>query len=265
MNQFTNKFFMLLLAATLFFIPNKVSAWGKKGHSLTAQIALHYLDSDTKNKVLKYLGGMSFEEAASWMDELRSKKEYDFMKPFHYINIEKNEIYEENEKDNIVNELNKTIKQLKNIEDLSNESIKFNLLKIFHLVGDLGQPLHVGYGEDKGGNTIQVSFFGNGSNIHSVWDTKIIEYQKISIEDCLKHANFSKKEMRKLRRINVEKWMQHSRSLLNNVYDIKSNKVETEYIKANQSIIEKQLLISGIRLASVLKKLFKNFNNEQSI
>lgn len=46
---------------------------------------------------------------------------------------------------------------------------------VVHLEGDAHQPLHAGYGDDKGGNTCQVRWDGRGSNLHHVWDTGMIE------------------------------------------------------------------------------------------
>jgi hypothetical protein len=46
---------------------------------------------------------------------------------------------------------------------------------IVHFVGDVHQPLHAGYADDKGGNTYQVQAFGRGTNLHALWDTGIIQ------------------------------------------------------------------------------------------
>jgi nuclease S1 len=45
---------------------------------------------------------------------------------------------------------------------------------LVHLIEDLHMPMHVGENHDKGGNTLQVRFFDQGSNLHSVWDNGII-------------------------------------------------------------------------------------------
>ena len=42
-----------------------------------------------------------------------------------------------------------------------------------HFIGDLHQPLHVGYGEDRGGNAIDVSYHGQATNLHALWDTDL--------------------------------------------------------------------------------------------
>jgi hypothetical protein len=40
---------------------------------------------------------------------------------------------------------------------------------IIHLVGDVHQPLHLGKKEDRGGNSLNVFFFGVRTNLHSLW------------------------------------------------------------------------------------------------
>jgi S1/P1 Nuclease len=56
-----------------------------------------------------------------------------------------------------------------------NDGQKLQALKFLgHWVGDVHQPLHVSFGDDRGGNDVQV----NGvceCNLHSVWDSCIIE------------------------------------------------------------------------------------------
>lgn len=92
---------------------------------------------------------MSIEEAANWMDDIKSDKKYDYMRKLHYINADKGQNIVPNNEENIVGALTKTIDELKNYKSLSKEDIKIKICIIFHLIGDLHQPLHVGYGEDR--------------------------------------------------------------------------------------------------------------------
>lgn len=41
-------------------------------------------------------------------------------------------------------------------------------------VGDIGQPLHCEF-LDVGGNTIDVTYDGDSTNLHAIWDTQIPE------------------------------------------------------------------------------------------
>ena len=48
---------------------------------------------------------------------------------------------------------------------------------IAHLVGDIHQPLHAGFAEDRGGNSVDVRFDGRKENFHSLWDTALVELE----------------------------------------------------------------------------------------
>lgn len=48
------------------------------------------------------------------------------------------------------------------------------LIFVIHLIGDVHQPLHCGYGYDYGGNLVKVTFFGEQTELHAVWDSGMI-------------------------------------------------------------------------------------------
>lgn len=252
-------FLSLILAAMLFAIPSRTMAWGKTGHGLVAEIAYHFLDDSTKQLVKKYIGDMSIEEMASWMDENRSNSYYDYMKPWHYLDMDKGEIYKASTEKNLLTVLFSAITELRHMETMKKKDIRRDLLLIFHLVGDLHQPLHTGYATDKGGNTVDVSSQNFSSNLHSAWDTQIIETEGISLAKCLKvYDAYSPEEVDTIKKINVLRWMYQSRSYLDSVYDFKKGYLDSNYIKRGVNIIEQQLVIAGLRLASILTAVFKS-------
>jgi len=238
--------------------PSKTLAWGKKGHALVAEVAFTYLDENTKKTVLQYLDGMTIEDAANWMDTIKNDHSYDYMKPYHYVNFDKGATVVELNGDNIIYQLNETIKELRNKKNLSREEISTKIKILFHLIGDLHQPLHVGYGSDKGGNTMQINYNGKGTNLHSFWDSGIITSKGITLQDCLNSNKFCKNKLRKIKKINVIKWSIESRNLLDQIYNTGGNKVNDEYVNKNAALIATQIHKAGIRLASVLKEVFKN-------
>ena len=63
------------------------------------------------------------------------------------------------------------------------QALKF----VVHFVGDVHQPLHAGYRHDKGGNTVQVSFAGRGTNLHSLWDSKLLAAASLDEAAYLEH------------------------------------------------------------------------------
>lgn len=254
------KIYIIALAITcyLFIIPATCSAWGPDGHHYVAEIAKMYLDKGVEKKVQNVLGAMTFDEAAVWMDEIKKDHAYDALKPWHYIDFDKDKTYVKTEEANIVNALEQSIAKLRNKKALTDNEINTYVKYLFHLVGDLHMPLHTGYPQDKGGNDIKVDFMGKQKNLHYVWDMAIIEYKKITVEDCIKAGSaFSKEEIKNMQKIDVVKWMEESRHYLNEVYDVKDGIITEEYINKNTPVIEKQIFKAGIRLAAILNEMFK--------
>ncbi len=217
----THKLIALLIV--LIILPVKTFAWGSKGHALVAEVDFNYMDENTKKEVLKYLNDMTIQDAANWMDNVKSDHSYDFMRAYHYVNFDKGVNVVETNGDYIIYQLNATIKDLQNKNNLSKEEINTKIKIIFHLIGDLHQPLHVGYGDDKGGNTMQINYNFRGTNLHSLWDSGIIEYKKISLPDCLGIIKYSKNEIRALQDINVVNWATDSRAYLPLIYKTGGN------------------------------------------
>src|ERR1043166_2710223 len=89
-------------------------AWGAYGHKLVGDIAKVYVNKSASHSVQKYLGDMNWADASVWMDEIRSNHFYDYLKPMHYINVEEGKSYVKSNEDNIINELEKVIQELKN-------------------------------------------------------------------------------------------------------------------------------------------------------
>jgi len=231
--------------------------WGSKGHKIIAEIARQYMNKNVIDSVQYYLGDMTFEQASVMMDEVRSDHTYDYMKPWHYVNVEKDKTYVKTKESNVVNEIQINIAALKNSHG-GKEKMNFALKVLFHLVGDLHQPLHCGYAVDKGGNTIDIEFNGKKKNLHKLWDAEIIEKERITMSDCLKLANkLTMADKETLSENDVVEWMEESRGLLPGVYDFKTGVITQEYVDKNKVVIQKQLMSAEKRLAGILNQNFK--------
>jgi len=252
---------LTIIAASFLLIPQFSFAWGSRGHRLVASIAFHFLDDTTRQKVQQYLGKMSFEDAGTWMDDMRSNSYYNYMRTWHYVDIEKGETFKDAPQKNLISIVNAAINQLeKNQADLNDKDVRTDLLLIFHLIGDLHQPLHCGYTSDRGGNSINISADNFSNNLHSTWDTQIIEDDDISFYDCLQYYNsLTPSDIKAIDKINLVQWMYQSRYYLDTVYNFKNGYLDSNYLKSAKVIIEKQLLIGGMRLATILKEVMKNY------
>ncbi|UAY53628.1 S1/P1 nuclease [Ferruginibacter albus] len=254
-------FIAIFLFASLY--SKRSFAWGKTGHEIVPEIAFYYLDSSVKKNVLEYLANTSIEDAANWMDNKRSDGSFDYMKPWHYVDFEKGTSYNTCSDNNIVWELQHVLRELSYKNTLPEEEVRLDLLILFHLIGDLHQPLHCGYAQDRGGNDIKLTFLTMPSNLHKVWDEGIIDNQHISMQSCIAFMENDYKlgkikELATADSLNVIDWLNDSRSLLDSVYDFKDNDLTMDYCLKNKAVIQKQLFIAGIRLAAILKKYFSN-------
>ena len=248
------KILFILAGANL--ISAQCQAWGKQGHHIVAEIAGKMMSEKTRNIVTTYLDSTSFNDASTWMDDMRKDHSYDHMKPWHYVNIAKGADYSANNDENVVNEVNKVMAELKHKDKLTNAQIKQDIMILFHLVGDIQQPLHAGYASDKGGNDIKVNYKGNATSLHWVWDNEIIESEHITVGACLaKGAAMPAKDSKIT--TDITQWISATRPLLTNVYAFDGTTISNEYITQNVPVIEQQLFLGGMRLAAVLDECFK--------
>lgn len=246
-----------ILVLIILFTTFKSFSWSKDGHEIVAQIAKHYLKKPVLDSVQKYLDTLSFEKASTWMDEQRNNHQFDYLKPWHYVNIAKDKTYVKTEKANLINQLQIAIDNLMCHKKLSPTEIAFNLKVLFHLVGDLHQPLHCGYFEDKGGNEIELEYLGKKDNLHHVWDKRLIATNKIDTAFCISFINsMNPNQLKKIEKVNVMEWVKESRTLLPFVYDFKDNQLNSEYVLMSNEVVTMQLIRGGVRLASILNNCF---------
>ncbi len=252
------KYIPLWALCSFLFSATGLFAWGEEGHKIVAEIAKRHLDKDTLAAVTDALEGDSFEDASIWMDEVRKESRYFHMATWHYINLEKGEEYVKNKEENSVNELRRAVKQLNNRKKYSKKDTAKHIKIIFHLIGDLHQPLHNGYGSDRGGNNVKVEYNGNETNLHGLWDYEIISAKKITAAECMKlKAALSADDIKAIEKLNVVDWFKQSRAFVDQAYEIGDGKITEAYVDKNAEVIKKQMLYGGMRLAAILKRLYK--------
>jgi len=130
---------------------------------------------------------------------------------------------------------------------------------LIHFLGDLHQPLHIGLADDKGGNTFQVRWFGEGANLHWVWDEKIIDKYGMSYSElAANQQQLTKYEIQEIQRGTVKDWMYESREICMDVYqhtEVGEN-LRYEYMYRYKDVMRSQIQKGGIRLALLLNEIF---------
>ncbi len=252
---------LFFVIALLFVAIVDVCAWGQKGHDIVAYIAECNLEPEVKAKVESALGGMSMVYWSNWADSSRYTDEYKHTGAWHYLNVEEGETLEStkrSEKGDVVKAVKDLTAQLKKgglTAKEEGDALKF----LIHFVGDLHCPMHAGRYADLGGNRIPVTFFHSSTNIHSVWDTKLIE-----VTHAWDYMGWQRELDREAMRRDIkvdstpEEWFEETHKVAVSTYDHikKKDKLSFDFRDKYQADLERQLLSGGLRLATLLNEIY---------
>ncbi|MDU1905541.1 MAG: S1/P1 nuclease [Dysgonomonas sp.] len=262
------KSFLLSLFIICLLYPTNVFGWGTIGHRVIAEIAQQNIKKSTNKQVNLLLNDLPMAYWANWADFIKSDKtgKWDHTHVWHFVNalgdLSKDDYIASIKnvtQQNIYSELPKLVNTLSNKNSTLDEK-RTALIFIIHLVGDAHQPMHVGREEDLGGNKITLSWFGSPTNLHAVWDSKLVDYEKYSYTEYAYILNKAPQEKKKvLRKGSLEDWLYESHELANELYtSVNTNdNLMYEYSYKYKTVMETQLLKAGLRLAAILDMVFK--------
>ncbi|MDQ6756490.1 MAG: S1/P1 nuclease [Bacteroidota bacterium] len=242
--------------------------WGITGHRVVAEIAQHHLTAKAKTELSKLIGKGNLALWANWADYIKSDTthQWDSVSKWHYVDIAGNL-----PKDsfvialknltgkNLYTQIPEMIKEIKN-RSLPIQQRQIALRLLIHFIGDLHQPLHVGRPEDEGGNKITVYWFDRKTNLHSVWDASLIDFQQYSYTEYANQLDIaSLAEENKWKRTSLDDWFYESHSIADKIYSLTpaESKLSYRYNYLFKSDLDNQLLKGGIRLAKILNDIFK--------
>jgi len=173
---------LLLAAGWLLCSAQATLAWGPEGHRVIGAIALDGIDGHTFSALAEILGTHDREqmvEWCNWPDDYRATEEGRWSGPQHYINMVPGASEYERERDCpdgmcVTEAIGHYAGELGNAElDAVQRRQAFG--RVCHFVGDLHQPLHAGFGDDRGGNEFAIIYQGEPSDLHTLWDHLLIE------------------------------------------------------------------------------------------
>lgn len=242
-----------------------VSAWGVTGHRVVAEIAERHLSSRALKNIKKLTQNQPLAFWANWPDFIKSDTSWKHAGRWHYVdfpgNITKDTFLAQLKQlkgDNLYTKMLSLQTDLKN-PTLSHSEKEIALRFLIHLVGDLGQPLHVGRDEDQGGNKIPVTWFGEHSNLHKVWDEHLVDFQQWSYTEYAIMLNVaSKTQVHQWQNTPIEDWFYESHILSDKIYSLTppNSKLSYQYNYIFVADLNQQLLKSGVRLAKLLNDIF---------
>ncbi|AKD05084.1 S1/P1 nuclease [Pontibacter korlensis] len=254
MKKLASIFFLCLLLTSQAF------AWGQNGHRAVGLVAEKHLSKKAKKKIMKLLQDNTLAEVSVWMDDIKSDDAYDHTHDWHWVTIQDGSTYEQSEKNpngDIIGKIEEISKALK-AGNLSNEQEQEYLKYLIHLVGDIHQPLHVGTGDDQGGNAVKVQWFYQPSNLHRVWDSDMINGKDLSFTEIVRFLGQPEKEqIKQWQSTSVRDWAKESMSYRPQVYNLpEDKKISYRYAYENYSLVEQRLLQAGVRLAGLLNEIY---------
>jgi hypothetical protein len=236
--------------------------WGVTGHRVVAEIAQHHLNKKARKQLKKLIGRESLQEWANWPDFIKSDSSWNFASKWHYVNIEgnlpKDQFIAKLKNlpgENLYTQIKSMLAQLGD-ENLPIDKRQVALRFLIHFVGDLHQPLHVGREADQGGNKIKVTWFDRETNLHSVWDNSLVDFQQYSF--C-EYANtldiIDEGTAETWMSGSLEDWFYESYELANKVYASvpADGKLSYRYNYMFKADLDRQLLKGGLRLAVLIK------------
>ncbi len=302
--------FKVAVILALLAAPGSALAWHDTGHMVVAQVAYLRLTPAAKARVDALLvtpqgrrpliflcaGYYSPEtcektydpiQIAVWMDDFRGDSLNDEYAPWHYIDF--NPIFDGTpertnvgpEPENVLSRINWAVNTLRKGTG-SNKSDAETLGFLFHMVGDVHQPLHAATrytaaqpNGDAGGNgfKIQMPADAHISNLHAFWDAAAGTFGFTSPKRPLDQAGkdrilalaqevtkqFPDTSVPEWKNLDPHEWVVESNTLARQVAyrNIAEGSAPSQaYTEAAQQLSRKRLALAGYRLAGVLNALF---------
>jgi hypothetical protein len=249
----------MALAALLLSAPSSLFAWGPNGHRIVGRIAMNHLTDEAARAVECLLGPEGLDQVSTWPDEIRSDPAWKQSTPWHFISIDDAETLETTARDpagdvlEAIQRFTAVLRDPQATRESKQEALKF----LVHFVGDVHQPLHVGRRADRGGNSIKVTLLGQETNLHSVWDSGLIDNEKLSFSELAAFIDHpTLQELQSWQSAPPAEWANESKAARDRVYQIGDGKISYEYAYKNIPLVKRRLLQGGVRLAGLLNSIF---------
>ena len=256
--------FLIMIA-----VPIQAFAWGPLGHKVAAEISFRNLSPAAKAKVTELLGNANYNDASLWADFVKKKPMWKHTSPYHYADIPDNSDYFRNLSSLSAEDQKKgdALMGVLQAEEVLRDRSADNKTKgtalrfILHILSDLHQPLHAGRPSDRGGNDIKLDWYGKEVNLHSLWDSGLINSAhpenfdgKPENEQVNWYAGYlESKYGQKTEPCNADLlgWFNTSLALRQVSYTGYEGDNDA-YLEASIPTVEKQLLAAGKHMACVL-------------
>ena len=259
MPHFLTRFTLLLILTSL--NPVTARAWGHEGHAQVGMLALQGLDpvaSAWIEDVLDTGDVGEISRACNWPDQVRETPAWEWSASQHYVNIPRSASHYDRQRDCpdklcVTEAIKKYAGQLGDPQ-LDKDKKWEAFAWLCHLVGDLHQPLHAGYRDDRGGNHVQVSYRGEPVNLHQFWDSALIQQHLKPHGNWQKPASTSNSMLtgKPWNPAEIDAWTDESHRLAGEAAYPPGEIIHPDFAENSWLLIRQQWLRAGQRLARIL-------------
>jgi hypothetical protein len=154
-------------------------AWDAAGHRAVCMKAWQEMNEPARTAVsdlLDIASADAFASTCAWADDITDERPE--TGPWHVIHIPKEAREIDLARDCrqpascVVDQIER---HLSTVAAGAPKAARAEALKFLaHLVGDLHQPLHVAFAEDRGGEDITITFLGRKTNMQALWDSVLL-------------------------------------------------------------------------------------------
>ena len=261
------RFQKLIVLCLFVYMPFAGHAWGVIGHRIVGQIADSYLTKKTRTELGKILGFESIAMASNWPDFIKSDPAYNYLSTWHYVNLMSGLSFDEvknfltaDTSTDAYTKINFLVNEFKTNKLLSQETKQLYVRLLIHIIGDIHQPMHLGRPDDRGGNAVKVKWFSDDSNLHSVWDGKLIDFQQLSYTEYAVAINHTTLAQRKAwQKQTLVDWIYDTYGITEKIYaDVKPDQ-RLDYLYNFKFIVplNDQLVKGGVHLAGIFNDIFR--------
>lgn len=252
---------LALLAAALAH-PAPALAFGADGHRIVADLAARQVAPQTARRIAALLGAEAQDGLpgiAMWADEMRELPEWRWTAPLHYVNFPRGECAYRPDRDCPGDRcvVAAIAGQARTLADTGRDAeVRLQALKfLVHFVADVHQPLHAGYADDRGGNTFQLFYLGQGGNLHALWDGGLLRADRSPWQArSARLAAASPDAATAWSARAPVAWAEESCRLIESagVYPRRPGRLPRGYLATQLPVVERQLVLAGSRLAALL-------------
>lgn len=267
--------FLCTLAVVLISMVGVARGWGVEGHQVIVDIAQTMLSSQSQAAVKKYIPGQTMDQVSSVPDEYDHTPQGSWSEPLHYVNMNRGQQNFSMAIDcnvqpgcvvSAIQNYTKILSDQYTSGKHSGNDEPNAFIFLIHFVGDSHQPLHVGYTDDLGGNTVKVSFFGQNTELHRVWDENMIVKYNSDTTSLTKELVSIINNNQTLIKIYTQDmdptvWADESfyytRTTVYQGVTGHYPSLGDDYYNLNMPIVKERLIAAGIRLAALLNSIFQ--------